>query len=376
MSAAEDPRVPDADRQLADDLLMDAILQGHHLDQRGALEGRIQRVMVDVETPASRPRTSRRLHQGLSHRLTGRAWGTAIAAAVLLAAGLTTMLTISTTPTAVASLDQTLRLIELEDLTFRLELAKEQTAGSRAIDRRLPRNRRPSRRSGRSAPPIEHLNGAALHVRGPKYVLLGDRDRRRGLAKGFDGESHWSNSPPEPRKQDESGNRNPLLDELFEFITLDVHELVRDLRAGYDLKIIEIIGIEPESNPDGVDRQLVHHRAERRDGAKSRLPLQIDLWTDADTGRLEALDCRGVRLRGPNDTYEISLTLESDAPLPDTWFDRQSHLPESERGGQRPRNNTGPRLSDPFHPPFPPFPPPHPPEKNDDRNRRRPTQDP
>ena len=101
------------------------------------------------------------------HRGAAAATGVAIAAAVLMAAGLTTMLMISTTPTAVAGLDQTLRLMERGDLTFRLELTREKKAGLSAVDRRFPQQRdRPPRHLGRSGPPLEQFNGAALHIRG------------------------------------------------------------------------------------------------------------------------------------------------------------------------------------------------------------------
>lgn len=370
MSDAQDREIRNADENLADDLLMDAILQGHHLDQQGSLDARVQRVMADVNAPASRLGISQRLHRQISRQLSAHRWGTAIAATLILAAGLATIMTISTTPTAVASLDQTLRLIEREDLTFRIELTKEQTAGATTIDRRFPRRERPSRRSGRSAPPIEQFDGAALHVRGPKYVLLGDRVLARGLAKGFDGETHWTNGPSEPAPRKDSGTRSPLIDQFFEFVTLDLHELIRDLRGGYD---VEILGLESALTSDGVERQLVHHRANLRDASQTRLPLQIDLWTDADTGRLEAMDCHGVRFGRRDGTYEISLILENDSQLPDAWFDRQSHLPDPDRGGPRRRDHIGPGVGDPFPPPFPP---PHPPKKNDDRDRRRPTQDP
>ena len=361
MSTPSEPEMNDSHQELADDLLMNAILQGHHLDRKITVESRIQRVMDDVNTSIHSRENSPSSGKTLSHRLARQGWGAAIAAAVLLAAGLTMMMVITNTPIATASLDQTLRLIEREDLTFRLELTKEHLDDPTKIDLRSPRHHRPPRRSGRSAPPIEHFDGAALHVRGPKYVLLGDRDRARGLAKGFDGDALWTNGPKPRRSNQNPAGGDLLLGDFFELITLDVHELIRDLREGYE---VEIVGLESVTTNDGVEQQLVHHRADRRDASANRLPLQIDLWTDSKTGRLEAMDCSGVRLRGPNETYEISLTLESDAQLPDTWFDRQSHLPDPGRGNQRPRKHDGPRLGDPFPPPFPPFTPPHPPQKN------------
>ncbi len=365
MIGDQDRRDPETGGELADDLLMDAILQGHHRDGRQAVDARVRRVMVDVDAFPDRREESSPNHVRLSQRLARKGWGVAVAAAVFMAVGLTTMLVISTTPTAVAGLDQTLRLIEREDLTFRLELDRQPKTGSNTIDRRFPQRARPSRHLGRPAPPIEHFNGAALHVRGPKYVLLGDRGRASRLAKGFDGTTHWTNGPKQPLRDEASRNRGPLLDEFFEFITLDVHELIRDLRGGYD---VEVIGIESTPTADGLDQYLVHYRADRRDGARVRLPLQIDLWTDADTGRLQAMDCRGVRLRGPESTYEISLTLESDAQLPEDWFDRTSHLPERERGGHRPRHPEAPGFDAPS-------PPPHRTGENGPRDHRRPDRD-
>ena len=366
MSIPPDSETNDSHQELADDLVMDAILQGHHLDRKITLESRIQQVMDDVNTSIHCREDSPSSGKTRSHRLARQGVGAAIAAAVLLAAGLTMMLVITKTPTATASLDQTLRLIEREDLTFRLELTKEHLDNPTKIDLRSPRYRKSSRRSGRSAPPIEHFDGAALHVRGPKYVLLGDRDRARGLAKGFDGDALWTNGPKPPRSNDNPEGGDSILGDFFELITLDLHELIRDLREGYE---VEIMGLESVMIEDGVERQLVHHRADRRDLGVNRLPLQIHLWTDSETGRLEALDCRGVRLRGLNETYKILLTLESDAQLPDNWFDRERHLPDPERGNQRPREHDGPRIGDPFPPPFPPFAPPHPPQKNGHRGR-------
>ncbi|RPG13535.1 MAG: hypothetical protein CBB69_013210 [Phycisphaera sp. TMED9] len=363
MISDEDQSDAKTDRELADDLLMDAILEGHHQDERHAVDARVRRVMLDVNALPDRSGEPATKQAHLSHRLARRGWGVAIAAAVLMAAGLTTMLMISTTPTAVAGLDQTLRLMERGDLTFRLELTREKKAGLSAVDRRFPQQRdRPPRHLGRSGPPLEQFNGAALHIRGPKYVLLGDRDRASGLAKGFDGTTHWTNGPKQAPRDENPRSRGPLLDEFFEFTTLDVPELIRDLRRSYDVEIIEI---ESTPSPDGFDRNLVHYRADRREGTRAGLPVQIDLWTDADTGRLEAMDCSGVQLRGPESTYEVSLTLQSDAQLPEEWFDRDSHLPEHNRGGHRPRDLDKPG----FHVPFPP---PHRNEEKGGRPPRRP----
>lgn len=324
----------DASR-IADDLLLDAILAGRATEDAADLRRRVRAACDAIDVPADRRptpvhadrrRTSRRIH-----------WRPLAAAAMLLVAiGLLTMVVARPTP-AHAAVDASFERLESRDLTFRIFFDGD---GDGAAD-----SRDDDARGGRRRPGFaRRLDGATLHVRGDRAVMLLQGRDGGVLARGHDGGRFWSNHLPEAIESSIAArDRGGLPFQGFlDAVEGDVQSLLRSFRRGYRIE-----GGEEHQEHDGSKcrRYTGMHRGESgarggvRDRSRPGPPERFDLWID-DNGDLQRLRVEGLRGRGGMTMGAMVLELIGTDPLDDAVFDPATY---PEIRDSRPSRPTGRR---------------------------------
>jgi len=307
MTTEEQRRGDDPEQRSTDELLVHALLLDRLRDTPEKSAARLWRVREAIVPLERRRRWS----------LVGTRFSLAAAASLVIALGVLLFLTPENQ--ALAGVDQILQRLGEADQTYAIELHEESIdSPPRSAARRPPPGRRPRRALH------ERYDGAKLFVRGERYALISAEGRRMRFARGFDGRSRWNlggrrgPGPGAGRTHRVGGGDALALEELLLEVTIDLNELLGEIRADYEVSAPTQVPAE-EGFP-----AMVHYQATPRilrKGGASR----ILLWADAATGQLDRMICSDLRVHHPRMRYELVITLLGTDPLPERWFTRGAY---------------------------------------------------
>ena len=335
-----------------DDQLLDAILRGHLQDSPAAKNDRVDRVMAAIDrNPEREPADSMPSVAHWSHRPFGRA----LAAGFLLATitGLA-LIVARPLPAHATVLQRAIERLADGDLTYLVSVSKpsgglvrkEREENRTPTDaRRLARRNQVIQHPGRQALEwrlrpegservfrmrnLNRLDGAILHTRGNRSVLLVDVRDDQVLARGFDGSKNWSNFQDQesPRAGKNNGQGEPRLNarkNYLRFITRDLANQLEGLERRYDLS--DPILVEDVDGGPPLTRHEAVRRSKSRGGAGNpMLPDRIELWTDPETERIVLCQLDFHSDREEQEVTSIEFRLESTTDLPESVFDPETY---------------------------------------------------
>ena len=317
MKADEDSIQPEAfdpkldPESMADDLLVDAMLQGRYQDTAETTAERIERATHALE---GAPRVvSLRWKTGLS----------TVAAAVLI---LGLILILTSPQGAQADLDLILEAFDQGDKTYQIDISADtnQPSPSRGATRHGA-NGRPSFKSPRRGMPARRLDGASLYVRGRRFALVCHTRRGDQITKGYDGRESWMVYPwgNSTASDDPNFIKTEIPDHVSAMLFLDLRDTLRQIEEDYRLA-------GPSTGTlEGGEASLDYYLAERI-RRRGKTPRRIELWIDPLTYELQQVVCTGVHFHGPRTArYTLQITLVNMKPLPENWFTREAHRPPS-----------------------------------------------
>lgn len=310
---------------IADDLLLDAILAGRAEDDASRVRDRVRAACraIDAVDVAPLARVG-----GDRHRFRR---SLAAAAVLAIVAGLLGVLVARPTP-AFAMVDASIARLESRDLTFRISIDRDEVARETSPTRHEPGERR--HRGGR--PGFERrLDGATIHVRGDRSVMLVPGRDEEILARGHADGRFWSNHLPEDVEEmiaARGGGGMPFL-RFLEAVDGDVPSMLQAFRGGYVIEESEIgdevAGESGWRRFTGTCREDRESRTPDFDRPRRGRPDRFDLWID-EHGDFRRLRLDG--LHGPGGTGMGGLVLEliGTDSLDDAVFDPASY-PEIHR---------------------------------------------
>ncbi len=304
------PRGDTPVEEIADDMLVDAMLMGRLRDTPEATAKRVDCVCRTFTRSAI-----------------VRSWpwktgfSTAAAAAVIIVA----LVLLFSSPTSVqADFNQVLQAFDAGAKTYMIDITQETNSSPpvpRGGPRRIGRGRQAALRPRRGGQPAERLDGAMLYIEGRKHVLTFKTRSGLTVARGFDGTQAWLAHPW--RRLPPSNDPNVLLPEIprdvVELLFVDLRDTLGQVQKNY--RLFEA--------PQEGDTPLIHLVATRRT-PRMRLPRRIDLWVDPETNLLQEILCEGIGPRNPGPRYTLKISLVSTAPLPADWFTEQAHRFDSQ----------------------------------------------
>lgn len=320
-----------APEAIADDLLLDAILAGRAQDDPAGLRDRVRAACraIDALNVAPLARIGNDADAAARRRFRR---SLAAAAVLAIVAGLLGVLVARPTP-AFAMVDASIARLESRDLTFRISVDREDVDTEASATRPGFGDRRPR---GGGRPGFERrLDGATIHVRGDRSVMLAPGRGDEVLARGHTDGRFWSNHLPEDVEEmiaARGGGGMPFL-RFLEAVDGDVTSMLQACRGGYEVE-------ESEIEPDDADGPgWRRFTGTRRDDRTRRTPEferpgrgrpdRFDLWID-EHGDFRRLRLEG--LHGPGGTGMGGLVLEliGTDPLDDAVFDPATY-PEVHR---------------------------------------------
>lgn len=169
-------------------------------------------------------------------------------------------------------------------------------------------------------PPIAHLDGARLHLRGGKqFVLVQSLPNGERRIMGGDGVRSWSfrGKGPVRVSDDPRRFRGGLPGGRQDLAFLDLRSQLDGLKSLYKLRILEPSNDRPSSEPL---RGLHGTRHSRQQGG----PKEIEIWFGRDSGTIHRMVLAGL----PHDRggpRRVALKLESTAPLRPDFFGHEAH---------------------------------------------------
>lgn len=295
-------------KRLADDLLVDAMLQGRYQDTPKTTAERVERACHALEgSPRLIPF---RWKAGLS---------TAAAAVIILAL----VLTLSSPQSVRADLGPILEAFDEGDKTYRIDIITD--ANESRPPRRFERLRtghRPPFRPPRRGMTARRLDDATLSIRGRSYILICRAPRGGQITKGFDGTESWLITPWGGSRRSDDPNllRTEIPDHISSLLFLNLRDTLQQIEEHYILS-----GSSAGTLADGQTptEYYLAERIARRGG----MPRRIELWVDPITHELQQITCTSVAFRSPRETrYTLQITLVDTTPLPEDWFTQQAHL--------------------------------------------------
>ena len=298
----------EATPEVADELLVDALLTGHFQDTDETTSRRVEEACRAFERPP---------HPLWQH------WraGLSTAAAAVIVVGL--VLTFWAPQEVQADLTEILDTFDVGDKTYQIEISKDAYQPLRPGPRRnrgRVRHGQPFR-VPRPKPTPRYLDGALLYIRGQQYVLACTTPTGQKVSKGFDGQQGWMVGPGgRPRtSNDPNLLQRDIPEDIASLLFLDLRDMLHQVGENYDVS-------EPTewTLQDSQMRALcyVAERITRR----ARLPRRIELWVDAETNQLDHIICTGMVFRDPSARYTLRIDLVSTDPLPADWFTQEAHL--------------------------------------------------
>lgn len=345
---------PSDPRSVGDDQLLDALLRGRMQDSPAAANERVDRVMAAIEADSAREPAG--TPAGLRWRR--HPLGRAVAAGLLMATITGLALIVARPLPADANLLQ--RAIERladGDLTYLLNVSTEPDgsvrndvdgARPRVDDRRMMRRNREFEHPGgrclewRLRPggqprdfksrQLGRLDGAIMHTRGDRSVLLIDAHDDQIVARGFDGSNYWNNfqrsdlgGPGSPGGQADGGGRKRM-SRYLEFITRDLAEKLQGLERVYDLTEPTLVEDADGGSPL-ILQEAVHKKSGRDDFRSSRNPERIELWTEPETERIVLCRLQFRAEKNGRRATTIEFTLASTSPLEENVFEAENYPP-------------------------------------------------
>jgi hypothetical protein len=322
----EDQPLDDARiQEVADDLLVHALLVGRFQDMPEAASQRVKRVCSAFDRSVGTTRWYWRA--GLS---------TAAAAVILI--GLALFL--FPTQNAQAQLGHMLDAFDAGDKTYQIEIGEDPNQSPAEAEKGWTRPlRRPAFKPARGRMQAKRLDGALLYVRNRQQILTYTLPTGHKIARGFDGQQSWitgprtrSNafgSPTHPWRRLPAGSDPNLLraeipEEGVSLLWVDLRDLLHQIRKNYVVS-------RPCRSPSQDGTTPVLYVVADRVTPRTRLPRRIELWVEAQTGQLHDILCTGVRFHRSARQYAYRITLVDVAPLSSDWFTPQAHLSNEQR---------------------------------------------
>ena len=319
---ADDPNQPLGDarmRELADDVLVHALLVGRFQDTPEAASERVDRVCLAFERSFGATRWYWRV--GLS------------TAAAIIVVGLA--LFFLPTQNVQAQFSQVLNAFDVGDKTYQVDIGADTDEPSPASRKGWTRpTRRPPFKPARGRMPAQRLDGALLYVRNHKHVLTYTMPTGMKIARGFDGQRSWITGPQTrsnafgspthpwrkiPAGSDPNLSRAEIPDEAVSLLLVDLRDMLHQIRKNYTLS-------QPTASPAPGGQTSILYFAADRVTPRARLPRRIELWVDAQTGQIHDLVCTGVSFHRSAARYVLRITLVSADSLSSDWFTPQAHL--------------------------------------------------
>ena len=343
---------------VADDQLLDALLRGRMQDSPAATNERIDRVMAAIETDSARePAATSVGLRWRSHPL-----GRALAAGLLMATitGLA-LIVVRPLPADANLLQRAIERLADGDLTYLVNVttnadgaARNDPNGTRPrVDgRRMTRGNRKYEHPGRrclewrlrpagqprdfKTRQLGRLDGAIMHTRGDRSVLLIDAHDDQVVARGFDGSNFWNNfqrsdlgdsgAPDDQTDGQTDGGGRTRMNRYLEFITRDLAEKLQGLERRYDLT--EPTLVEDADGGSPLVLQEAVRKKSGRDGFRSsRNPERIELWTEPETERIVLCRLQFQAEDAGRRATTIEFTLASTSPLDEGVFEAENYPP-------------------------------------------------
>lgn len=302
------PGEGDSPGDVADELLVHAMLVGRFQDTPQTVSRRVEEVRRAFERSPSR--LWRHWKAGLS-----------TAAAAVIVAGL--LLIFSSPQDVHADFGQILDVFDVGDKTYRIEIGEDSYQPFRDGPRR-GRGRIGRKQPfwvPRQKPMPQHLDDALLYVRDRQYVLVCNTPMGLKVTKGYDGQQNWLIGPGGRSRtgSDPNSLRRDIPEDIASLLFLDLRETLHHVEQNYSLS-------EPtEWTLRDSQKHVLCYVAERIRRIP-RQPQRIELWADAETNQLDHVICTGMSLRGSSAGYTLRIDLISTDPLPADWFTQEAHL--------------------------------------------------
>jgi hypothetical protein len=294
-------------QELADDLLVHALLVGRFQDTPELASQRVNRVCLAFERLLSPARWYWKV-------------GLSTAAAAIIVLGLA--LFFFSSQNVQAQLSQVLDAFDIGDRTFQIDIGEDPGQPSPDSPKGWTRAaHRPAFKSARARMLAKRLDGALLYVRNRKHVLTYTTPTGLKIARGFDGKQGWMTHPWRglPVSSDPNLLQAAIPDEAVSLLFVDLRDMLHQIRKNYTLS-------KPCRSPSQDGGPSVLYFAADRVTPRTRLPRRIELWVDAETGQIHDILCTGVSFRRSVAQYVLRITLVNAAPLSSDWFTPQAHL--------------------------------------------------
>jgi hypothetical protein len=167
------------------------------------------------------------------------------------------------------------------------------------------------------------LDGAILYVRrGDEFVLYRSTPGGHFVINGSNGLENWMVRPDRPVavSSDPRNFRIPMPDSVATLPFVDIRASLMRLRDGYDIE-----ELPAEKSNDGAT-SLRHLLAMKRHSS-TKGPKAVSIWFHPTTHTIMKIRLEQVHLQGNPEPRVMTLSLLSRQPLPEKWFDHQSHHP-------------------------------------------------
>lgn len=212
---------------------------------------------------------------------------------------------------ALAAAGELQRLIELNaqpmDRTYQITV--EETV--------LPRRGRrgPSLEDGR--PPKAPMDGATLYVRDGQQFVLRRITEAGPFVTGCNGTFSWAVRPDGPVRysKDVSRFNRDLPGHEHEMPLVNIHEGLERLHQAYD---VQLLPVEDGENSEPPSRLLVAVRH-----PKERGPKRVEISYEVESGLIRQM--RFIEMPYGPESLTLRLTLLSEDPLDERFFDHESH---------------------------------------------------
>lgn len=281
---------------IADELLVDAMLKGHYQDSPQSIAKRVDKACNQMDT------------DGRNHIFNHWMAKISAAAAVII---LGFIFVFNTPPTAYADFAAVLAAFDIGDKTYQINI--------NAATDNAPQYQYKSPRRGNTA---EHLDGASLYIRQHSYVLDYRSARGRGITRGFDGHSHWlllHHRQQSVLSDDPNSLYSEVPDYIQELLFMDLRQMLHQIQTKYRLS-------EPILSPEDGDIGQIQHYVAERISLRGKMPKYIELWFDTTANQLQKIQCSDISFHSARSVkYTMQIELVSTEPLPDSWFNPQSH---------------------------------------------------
>lgn len=294
-------------QELTDDLLVHALLLGRFQDTPETMSERVNRVCSAFERSLGATRWYWRA--GLS---------TATAAMILVGLALFFF----PTQNVHAQLSQVLDAFDVGDKTYQIDISEDTDRSSLDSRKGWTRPlRRPTFKPARGRMLAQRLDGALLYVRNRKHVLTYTMPTGLKIVRGFDGQQDWMTHLWRrlPAGSDPNLLRTEIPEEAVSLLFVDLRDLLHQIRKNYAVS-------RPCRSPSQDGKTSVLYFVADRVTPRTKLPRRIELWVDAETGRLRHILCTGVTFQRSVPRYALRITLVGEDPLSSDWFTQQAHL--------------------------------------------------